>query len=101
MRLRAGSDSDAVNSLTLPWPIAAARLVGVERGGVGFCVELRSLLGVDLAGRYPFRQPILVDAAGPTLLHEMGVVVAAEQITGPLSGVGVGLAQYWPGRPRA
>ena len=42
-------------------------------------VELGSLFGVDPPRRYPFRQTVGVDAAGPAFLQEMGVVISAEQ----------------------
>jgi hypothetical protein len=51
--------------------------LGVEASDAG--VDLRSLLLVDPPGRYPFGQSILVDAASPAFLQEVGVVVSAEQ----------------------
>jgi hypothetical protein len=52
-------------------------VLGVEASDAG--VELGSLILVDPPRRYPFRQPITVDAAGPALLQKVGVVVATEQ----------------------
>jgi hypothetical protein len=40
-------------------------------------VELWSLLRVDPPGWYPFRQTIGIHRTRPTLLKEMGVVIAA------------------------
>jgi hypothetical protein len=42
-------------------------------------VELGSLIVVDPPGRYPFRQTVGVDPAGPAFLQEVGVVISAEQ----------------------
>jgi hypothetical protein len=42
-------------------------------------IELGSLLRVDPARWYPFRQPICVDPAHPAFLQEMGVVITTEQ----------------------
>ena len=42
-------------------------------------VHVGSLVVVDPPGWDPFRQTIVVDAAGPAFLEEVGVVVSAEQ----------------------
>jgi hypothetical protein len=50
--------------------------LGVDAADAG--VDLGSLIVVDPPGRYPFRQTVGVDPAGPAFLQEVGVVVSAE-----------------------
>jgi hypothetical protein len=52
-------------------------VLGVEASDAG--VELGSLMLVDPPRRYPFRQSVGVDAAGPAFLQKVGVVKSAEQ----------------------
>jgi len=42
-------------------------------------VDLGLLVFVDPPRRYPFRQIVIVDAAGPAFLQEMRMVISAEQ----------------------
>jgi hypothetical protein len=55
-------------------------------GGVAALLAGWTLMGVPFAARV-----LMITLPSPARIP----------ITGPLSRVGVGLAQYWPGQPRA
>jgi len=50
----------------LLWSLSSEFVLSVELLDAG--VDLGSLVVVDPPGRDPFRQPVVVDAAGPALL---------------------------------
>jgi hypothetical protein len=69
--------SSCCSGRSLPSASVVELALGVDALDAG--VDVGLLILVDPAGRDLFGEPVGVDAAGPALLQEVGVVVSAEQ----------------------